>query len=281
MNPSGGLARRAWLIDQAKKALPDAAVLLADTGNFSDNPTPAGDMKTRALLEGMTRLGYQVANVGERDLTAGYDALMERISGLPLKLVSSNLVRQDSKEPVFTPFTVIKVSGGKGRKDIKVGVLGVVRFNPVYQKAGPTGTNIVIVPPTEALQKLVPEVRKQADVVVVLAALHKDDARAIAMAVPGIDFVLGAFANMISGTEDEVVGATHLLYVGNQGKYVGESRVSINDGKVASVSNYMHMLTARYPDDQATLNWLVGPLRKVQDVEKQAGGPVPTVSGGH
>jgi len=281
MNPSGGLARRAWLIDQAKKALPDAAVLLADTGNFSDNPTPAGDMKTRALLEGMTRLGYQVANVGERDLTAGYDALMERISGLPLKLVSSNLVRQDSKEPVFTPFTVIKVSGGKGRKDIKVGVLGVVRFNPVYQKAGPTGTNIVIVPPTEALQKLVPEVRKQADVVVVLAALHKDDARAIAMAVPGIDFVLGAFANMISGTEDEVVGATHLLYVGNQGKYVGESRVSINDGKVASVSNYMHMLTARYPDDQATLNWLVGPLRKVQDVEKQAGGAVPTVSGGH
>ena len=281
MNPSGGLARRAWLIDQAKKNLHDAAFLLADTGNFSDNPTPAGDMKTRALLEGMTRLGYQVANVGERDLTAGYDALMERISGLPLKLVSSNLVRQDSKEPVFTPFTVIKVSGGKGRKDIKVGVLGVVRFNPVYQKAGPTGTNIVIVPPTEALQKLVPEVRKQADVVVVLAALHKDDARAIAMAVPGIDFVLGAFANMISGTEDEVVGATHLLYVGNQGKYVGESRVSINDGKVASVSNYMHMLTARYPDDQATLNWLVGPLRKVQDVEKQAGGPVPTVSGGH
>ncbi len=281
MNPSGGLARRAWLIEQAKKNLPDAAFLLADTGNFSDNPTPAGDMKTRALLEGMTRLGYQVANVGERDLTAGYDALMERISGLPLKLVSSNLVRQDSKEPVFTPFTVIKVSGGKGRKDIKVGVLGVVRFNPVYQKAGPTGTNIVIVPPTEALQKLVPEVRKQADVVVVLAALHKDDARAIAMAVPGIDFVLGAFANMISGTEDEVVGATHLLYVGNQGKYVGESRVSINDGKVASVSNYMHMLTARYPDDQATLNWLVGPLRKVQDVEKQAGGAVPTVSGGH
>ncbi|HEX5044932.1 MAG TPA: hypothetical protein VFV75_18705 [Candidatus Polarisedimenticolaceae bacterium] len=281
MNPSGGLARRAWLIDQVKKTLPDAAVLLADTGNFSDNPTPSGAMKTRALLEGMTRLGYQVANVGERDLTAGYDALVEQISGLPLKLVSSNLVRQDSKEPVFAPFTVVKVAGGKGRKDVKVGVLGVVRFNPVFQKAGPTGTNIVIVPPAEALQKLVPEVRKQADVVVLLAALHKDDARAIARAVPGIDLVLGAFANMISGTEDELEGSTHLLYVGNQGKYVGESRVSINAGKVASVANYMHMLTARYPDDQATLDWLAGPLRKVQDAEKQAGGGAPTALGGH
>jgi len=281
MNPSGGLARRAWLIEQVKKALPESPVLLADTGNFSDNPTPAGDAKTRALLEGMTRLGYQVANVGERDLTAGYDALMERVSGLPLKLVSSNLVRQDSKEPVFPPFTVVKVQG-KGRKEIKVGVLGVVRFNPVFQKSGPTGTNIVIVPPSEALAKLVPEVRKQADVVVVLAALHKDDARAIAHEVPGIDFVLGAFANMISGTEDEVEGTTHLLYVGNQGKYVGESRVSIApEGKIASVANYMHMLTARYPDDQATLDWMAGPLHKVQDIEKQAGGAAPAAAGGH
>src|SRR6185436_20718891 len=119
MNPSGGLARRAWLIDQVKKTLSDAPVLLADTGNFSDNPTPAGEVKTRALLEGMTRLGYQVANVGDRDLVAGFDALQERVAGLPLKLVSSNLVRQDTKEPVFAPFTVVKVAG-KGKKEVRV-----------------------------------------------------------------------------------------------------------------------------------------------------------------
>ena len=207
---------------------------------------------------------------------------MERVAGLPLKLVSSNLVRQDTKEPVFAPFTVVKLPGGKGRKEVKVGVLGVVRFNPVFQKAGPTGTNIVIAPPTETLQKLVPEVRKQVDVVVLLAALHKDDARVIARTVPGIDFVLGAFANIISATDDELEGTTHLVYVGNQGKYVGESRVSMSpERKVTSVSNYMHQLSARYPDDPATLEWLAGPLRKVQDVEKQAGGAAPTAAGGH
>lgn len=254
-------------------------MLLADTGNFSDNPTPGGAVKTRSLLEGMVRLGYQVANVGERDLTGGYDELIARAKGLPLKLVSSNLVRQDTKEPVFAPFTIVKVSGGKGRKEVKVGVLGVVRFNPVFQKAGPVGANVVIAPPLDALQKFVPKVRKQADVVVVLAALHKDDARALARSVPGIDFVLGAFANTISGTEDEVEGGTRLRYVGNQGKYVGESRVSLSpEGKVVSVSNYMHMLTARYPDDQATLEWLAGPLRKVQEV---SGGAAPALSGDH
>jgi 5'-nucleotidase/UDP-sugar diphosphatase len=264
MNPSGGLARRAWLIEQVKKALPDAAVLLADTGNFSDNPTPAGEAKTRSLLEGMARLGYQVVNVGERDLVSGYDALKARTEGLPLTFVSSNLVRHDTKEPIFKPYTVLKLQGGKGRKEVRVGVLGVVRFNPVFQKAGPGGANVVIAPPLDALQKLVPEVRKQADVVVLLAALHRDDARALARSVPGIDFVLGAFANTISPTEDETEGTTQLRYVGNQGKYVSESRVSLGpDGKVVSVSNYMHTLTARYPDDPATLQWLAGQINKI------------------
>jgi hypothetical protein len=100
--------------------------------------------------------------------------------------------------------------------------------------------------------------------------------------VPGIDFVLGAVANTISGTDDEVEGETRLRYVGNQGKYVGECRTFLSpEGKIASVSNYMHMLTARFPDDQPTLDWLAGQLRKVQEVEKLAGGAVPAVSGGH
>lgn len=282
MNPTGGLARRAWLIDQVKKALPDAAMLLADTGNFSDNPTPAGEAKTRSLLEGMVRLGYQVANVGERDLTSGYDSLKARVEGLPLTLVSSNLVRQDTKEPIFKPYTILKLQGGKDRKEVKVGVLGVVRFNPVFQKAGPGGANVVIAPPIDSLQKLVPEVRKQADVVVLLAALHRDDARALARSVPGIDFVLGAFANTITPTEDELEGTTQIRYVGNQGKYVSESRVSLSpEGKIVSVSNYMHTLTARYPDDGPTLQWLAGQLNKVQGIEKQAAAPAAAGPGGH
>jgi 5'-nucleotidase len=229
----------------------------------------------------MVRLGYQVVNIGERDLSQGYDALLERTEGLPLTFVSSNLVRQDTKEPVFKPYTILKLQGGKGRPPVKVGVLGVVRFNPVFQKAGPAGTNVVVTPPLDVLQKLVPEVRKKADVVVLLAALHRDDARALVRSVPGVDFVLGAFANTISGMEDEVEGATQLRYVGNQGKYVNESRVSLSpEGKLLSVSNYLHTLSARYPDEGPMLEWLAGHLRRIQGIEKQAGG-IPSTPGAH
>jgi hypothetical protein len=46
-------------------------MLLLDAGNFSDNPTASGDLKTRGLLNAMERLGYQVVNVGERDIRMG------------------------------------------------------------------------------------------------------------------------------------------------------------------------------------------------------------------
>ena len=260
--------------------LPEAPILLADTGNFSDNPTPAGDAKTRALLEGMVRLGYQVANVGERDLNGGFDALQSKLQGLPLTLVSANVVRQDTKQPVFKPWVVLPMKGGKGKKDLRVGVIGLVRFNPVFQKAGPGGSNLVIQQPLEALQKHLPELREKSDLVVVLAALHKDDARNLIRAASGIDFVLGAFANMVSA-QDEVEGPTHIRYAGNQGKYVSETRVFLaGDRKVASVGNYMHSLIARYPDDPATLTWLAGQLKRVQALDQGAPAAAPG-SGGH
>ena len=46
-------------------------MLLVDSGNFSDNPTPQGDAKTRALVEAMGKIGYAAANVGERDVKLG------------------------------------------------------------------------------------------------------------------------------------------------------------------------------------------------------------------
>ena len=213
----------------------------------------------------MSRLGYAVANVGERDLVTGYDDFKKRTAAASFPFVSANLVRSDTREPVFTPFTVVTVPASGDRKALRVAVTGVVRFNPVFLKAGPDGTNISIVKADEALARVVPEMRAQADLVVVLAALHKDDARSIAGAVPGIDFVLGAYGGIISA-QDEAEKGVPLRYAGNQGKYVGESRVFLGpDGKISTVSNYMHYLLARYPDDPGMAEWLTGTRARIEE----------------
>ena len=101
---------------------PEAPMVLLDSGNFSDNPTPDGDKKTKALLKAMEQLGYSVVNFGERDIRMGYDELIERTKDSKLKFISANIVRQDTQEAIFEPHAVVEVRGAN-KKKIRIGVI--------------------------------------------------------------------------------------------------------------------------------------------------------------
>ena len=245
-------------------------MLLLDSGNLSGNPSPAGELKTRRLVESMDRLGYRAVNVGERDLALGYDRFRSRTEGVSFPFVSTNIVRKDTGDPMFEPFVVLNVERPEG-PPIRVGVLGVVRFNPIFLKAGPDGTNLVIAKPDEQLEKYVPEVRKKSDVVVLLAALHRDDARRIVSEIPGIDLVIGAYGGMYN-TRDEQEGDTLLLYSGNQGKRLGESRIFLDgEARGLDATNYLHFLTTRYPLDEEWSQTVADILREAREASGRAG----------
>ena len=250
VNPAGGLARRAWLVSQIKANYPKTPLLLLDTGNFSDNPTEAGDKRTAALLKEMAGLGYKVVGVGERDLTMGYDDLAKRIEGLPMKFISTNIVTQGTKKPIYDPYAIVEVTGKDG-KPVKVGVLSTVRYTPVWQKSGPAGTNLAAAPVVEMVKTYLPEVRAKSDVVVLMAALAKDDAHEVARQLPEIDMMIGAYGGIFSSVEERE-GKVPVYYTGNQGKRIGESRFTLDAKRRPSeIRSYVHFLTAKYPSDQA------------------------------
>jgi 5'-nucleotidase / UDP-sugar diphosphatase len=248
LTPAGGLSRRSWLVSQIRTDFPGVPIVLLDTGNFSDNPTPGGELRTRMLLETMAKLGTKVAGIGDRELVLGYDELMKHLAGIDIKFISTNIVKDGTTEPVFAPYAVVEAPGRDG-KPIRIGVLDVVRYNPSWQKAGPDGSNLVVAMPGTMLAKYLPEVRAKSDVVVVMAALAKDDAAALASHLQGVDLMLVAYGGVYS-TVEEKSGSVRMLYLGNQGKRVAENRVTLDaKRRVAGVVTYMHFLTAHYPDD--------------------------------
>jgi len=250
MNPAGGLARRAWLLNQLRTNYPQTPLVLFDSGNFTDNPTTAGELRTAALLSAMVKLGYKAVNVGDRDLALGYDEFVQRTKDLGMDFVSTNIVKQGTKTPAFPPYAIVETKGMSG-KPIKIGVLGVIRYSPVWQKAGPAGENLGVAMPEEMIRLVLTEVRQKADIVVLLAALSKEDAHEIAKAFQDIDLVLGSYGGIYS-TMEEREGRVRIVYTGNQGKRIGESRLTLDaQRKVADVVSYMHFLTARYPEDKA------------------------------
>jgi 2',3'-cyclic-nucleotide 2'-phosphodiesterase (5'-nucleotidase family) len=267
-------------LSQLQTNYPATPFVLLDTGNFSDNPTEAGDLRTAALLQSMKKLGYKAINVGDRDLTFGYDDFVKRTEGLGLIFVSANIVKQGTTEAVFPPYTVIEAKGTSG-KPVRIGVLGVDRYNPIWQKAGPAGTNLGMASPGDAIGTYLPELRAKSDVVVLLASISKEDAHDLAKRFQDIDLVLGAYGGIFN-TVEENEGRVRIYYTGNQGKRIGESRVTLDPKRrVADVTSYLHFLTVRYPEDKAMQDAVTEVLAKIpksaelQKPQKLAVAPAP------
>lgn len=237
---------------------PETPLLLADSGNFSDNPTAQGEARSRTLLAAMGRLGYAAANVAERDLKAGYDLLAERAAEASFPLISANIVRRDTGAPVFPPHVLGRAVSADGRHEVRVGLIGVTRYNPIFRRPGPEGADLAILHPLEPVRDAVEALRAQgAEVIVLLAALHRDDARGILAEVPGIDFVVGSYGGFV-GTEEDANSGGWLLYSGNQGKRLGETRVFLRrEGAAGQPIHRLHYLTTAYPDEPGMKEFLV------------------------
>lgn len=255
--------------------------MLLDSGNFSDNPTPAGDLKTSGLLQAMDRLGYQVVNVGERDIRMGYSEFARRTAGTPFQYVSANIVDRKTKQPIFAPHTVVEAVSPNGKSRVRVGVIGIVRYNPMFLKSGPDGNNMVIVHPRERVEVEMEALKdKGVDVIVLLAGLNKIDAKTIAGEIPGIDFVLGSYGGMITSGE-ETAGDASILYCGNRGQRIGESRVFFADGDKTSLrarSNKLHLLTRHYPPDHEMLEFVNALPREPESTDPPASSSLPAVA---
>jgi hypothetical protein len=198
----------------------------------------------------MSMLGYSAANVGEREIRSGYDAFLGWSADADFPLLSANIVRSDTKAPVFLPHLVLEVPRGEGGAGLRIGLIGVARFNPIFRKPGPGGTHLEIIHPIEAVQKEMAKLReKKVDLVILLAALHRDDARRIVAAVDGIDFIVGSYGGVFM-TEKETDRESWILYSGNQGKQIGETRIFLRDGEGGpDPVNVLHYLSNSYPVD--------------------------------
>jgi len=274
------------VVNTFRQTFPETPVTLLDSGNFSDAPSPTGALKTRALLRAMRDLGYAAVNVGERDVRFGYDQFARTVEGSGLAFVSSNIVDQQSGKPIFPTHVVINASSPDEKHKLRIGVIGAVRFNPIFLQPGPNGGEMTIKHPKERVEGAVQALRQEkeaVDLVVLLAAMHRDDARRVAQDVAGIDFVIGSYGGVFS-TEQESSGGSWIFYSGNQGKRIGETRIFLGEPReMVDQSTTLHLMTSIYPADPIMLEF-VNSLRLPQEAPEQSGdtvvGPAPATPGG-
>lgn len=215
---------------------------MLDGGNtlFGNKPL-VQKTQGKAIVEAMNLLGYDAMVLGEQDFRLGLDVLRQHMEEAEFPILSANVIISGTDQLFATPY-VIKEIG-----DHKAAIIGLTN----QEAARMAGGDIVVLNPLEALQALMDEVSKEADVVIVLSHLGTEVDLQMASQVRGIDLIVGGKSGDVLDPPLWIEpSGTVIAQAGYQGQRIGIVRLEIDgQGKVVSHKGEVVLLTPDFADD--------------------------------
>jgi len=196
-HPRGGLARRIGFVNAFKKRFPETPVLQVEAGFFWYDSTgypPATVLQNEQMARAYSRWPVDVINLGRFDLVFAQrllarEGLEDRKAALPMlkNLISANGIFYSDAVPP-PAYIVREVTGPriKGKKNsLRIGFVGLAE--PIRPAEGMDGTVKDIY---ETARQVIPQARKECDVLVVVAHSELGVAAKIAEENQQVDVVI-------------------------------------------------------------------------------------------
>lgn len=235
--PLGGIARRAELLSQIRAEQP--AVALLDGGNLFGRNDEEWSRRTEFLVDETARLDYDGFGLGPWDLWHGLDFLQAAIDD-GLQFTSANTKVGGE---YLLPRHLVFEQGG-----VKIGVLSVM--DQGFAQAGVPYTEgiagLELQDPVEAMREVLPQLREEADLIVLLSNMPNGGTADILARVGkghGIDLAVEGYVTQSLRTVRRVAGVP-VLSANNRGKYLGQADLLLDaEGNVADIAWKLHELT--------------------------------------
>jgi 2',3'-cyclic-nucleotide 2'-phosphodiesterase (5'-nucleotidase family) len=206
---------------------------------------PLGDLtKGEVIVAGMNLMGYDAMALGPKDLTLGPDVLQQRMAEAEFPFLSANAVLADGGELLAPAYTIVETG------PYRLGILGLTR-QPKESVAG-----IEVRDPQVALERWLPEVAVEADVVILLTNLDFRAAVDLVRAVPGVDLLVAALPGQLPANVMHVPDTGTLAVTAEQamerhsGRRVGELLLAVQpDGTISARSWQSVDMAKEFADD--------------------------------
>lgn len=181
----GGIARRATLVKQIRAR--EKNVFLFDAGDCMDGTPFSTEFLGRADYDAMNGVGYDYAVPGNHDfnMTAAQFDELARLVRFPFLL--ANVYQKTGDQTVLPPYRIADWDG------LKVAIFGLTTYSSRTYKAIDEAFRMR--EPLAVARELVPQLRQQADLVVLIAHNGLEVDRQIARQVPGIDLIVGGHSH--------------------------------------------------------------------------------------
>ncbi|MFD9702022.1 bifunctional metallophosphatase/5'-nucleotidase [Lentzea sp. NPDC059081] len=213
-----GLAKISTLVSQVRARVGRQRTLLLDAGDtiqgtplayYYARVEPITRAHVHPMAAAMNAIGYTAAAVGNHEFNYGLPVLRMFERQLEFPLLAANALDVATGLPAFQPY-VVKTVWRTGGPPVKVGVLGLT--NPgiaVWDRAHVEG---VMTFPGLVEQALhwVPEIRRKADLVVVVAHSGADLSSSLGDQVPFPENCAELVAETVPGIDAILVGHAHV-----------------------------------------------------------------------
>ena len=234
---NGGLTRVSTLLHTPPAA---GAPLLADVGNAIAGTADYQVIQYRYMQKAFASMGYQALNVGEREAGLSVAELGKLRDASPVPMVSANLLDRASGQRVFPPYRIVQVS------NYRVAFLGVLGDVPEEN----LGAGLVVEPMKPAIARVLPEIMKHADVIVLLAFADEAAMRSLADEFYELDLILGGKVKEPSQKLTRQ-NRSVVLWTTNETKAFGTLRTRIaGRGRLAVQDFNILFVDEKIPQDQ-------------------------------
>lgn len=239
---TGGLAKRAWVIDSLRRSS-DAPILVFDTGDFSGGPNEYGAEMGRTLVEAMDLMQYDAFTLGEWDLNQGPAFLRSIIEETSMSWIHTNYDVVGLEN--LGQRSIVVERGGR-----RIGVIGLYNPNILLERA--VRDSVVVEDIVESARRAVDDLRsRDVDLVVALSHLSYKGSRTLAELVPGIDLILSGHGGKSLTAPEQVVPGTWVAAAGDLGRWVARTRVGLGDdlARVEEVEGDLIVMMPALPND--------------------------------
>jgi len=208
----GGVGRWVTYSESVRASIAD--IIVIDAGDAFGAELSFSKDEASLAIEAMSLAGLDAFTPGETDFVFGLPFLQTLASGAGVDIIAANVV-DGSGLPIFGATHKIKTLAG----GLRIGITGVlddaIRF-PTYIDT----SKFKVLPPVETLRKILPELEREADFLILLSHAGLERSAEFARAAGGFDVVVVGHGRPVV-KQLEKVGETILLATGGSGQYVG------------------------------------------------------------
>ncbi|MDF2680060.1 MAG: multifunctional 2,3-cyclic-nucleotide 2-phosphodiesterase/5-nucleotidase/3-nucleotidase [Brevibacillus sp.] len=221
-----GFAKIATLLKEWRAENPN--FLLLDAGDTFQGTVFVNQFKGESILPILNSLDYTLMTAGNHEFDFGYEQLLKLRDALDYPVINANVFTADGKNLLVPTF---KAEIG-GKKFAFVGF--VAEDTPVLTHPNNV-KGLTFKSPVEVAKTVIPELKKEADHVVVVSHIGVDVDREIAKNVEGIDLIVGGHSHTPLKTP-EVVNGTYIVQDWEYGKSLGRADLYYLDEELVAFS---------------------------------------------